>query len=101
MTDLYPVAKIEETDAVLVDFAERLLVLPDLTDGTVMSLVEATVLRLNDVNRRLGSVFETTERDELAYYLIESLEDVGLDVAGLMARQGRERYELTDEWRDW
>lgn len=101
MTHLYPTAKIEETDAVLAGFAERLLALSDLADAAVLSLVEATVLSLNDVNQRLGSVYETSEREELAYYLIEALEDHGVNVTALMARQGRERYELTDEWRDW
>lgn len=101
MTHLYPAAKIDSTDAVLGGFAEGLRALPDLTDGAVLALVRVTVLALNEVDERLGGVYETDEREELCEYLDDALEDRGVDVAALMARQGRGRYELTDEWRDW
>lgn len=101
MTHLYPAAKIDSTDAVLSGFAEGLRALPDLTDGAVLALVRVTVLALNEVDERLGGVYETDEREELCEYLDDALEDRGVDVAALMARQGRGRYELTDEWRDW
>ncbi|WP_327009004.1 hypothetical protein OHA72_18150 [Dactylosporangium sp. NBC_01737] len=57
------------------------------------------VLALNDTG---GDEFiETGEREELAAFIDRVLTAAGVDVEALTARSGRDRAELTDQWRDW
>jgi hypothetical protein len=46
--------------------------------------------------------YETTEREELCEYIDASLEESGIDVQALEARQGIDpRDGLAGQWRDW
>lgn len=100
-TALYPLSVMAATDEVLVRFEVDLSALADLSDVVVLGLVERTVIALNAVNEELDHPYETVEREELCKFLDDALTEAGTDVGTLMRRQGRDRAELTDAWRDW
>jgi hypothetical protein len=45
--------------------------------------------------------YETGEREKLCDYIDATLTESGLDTASLEARNGMQRWELTDNWRAW
>lgn len=102
MEALFPEELLTATDAVLDAFEGELPGLGEVSDERVLGVVERVVVALNGVNdARNGSAFETGEREKLCDYIDASLAERGVDVAGLTARHGLGRYELTDKWRTW
>lgn len=102
MAALFPEELLTATDAVLDAFEGELSGVGEANDQHVLAVVERVVVALNGVNdARNGSAFETGEREELCDYIDESLAERGVDVAGLTARHGLGRYQLTDKWRRW
>jgi hypothetical protein len=98
--DLWPDEFIAEVDRVLDEYEAEVGELSAPGDDAVLGTVERAVLALNEVNEEHEGI-ETGEREELAEYLDTVLTRSGIDTAALMARQGRDRGELTDQWRDW
>ncbi|MGW3267428.1 hypothetical protein [Streptomyces sp. NPDC001056] len=102
MVDLFPEELLLETDAVLDVFEADLPTLAEGDDARIFAAVERVVLALNAVNEAHDQcAFETDEREQLCAYIDEALTEQGVDVAGLTARCGLGRHELTDRWRDW
>ncbi|GAB3859709.1 hypothetical protein GCM10027610_099490 [Dactylosporangium cerinum] len=86
-------------EAALVAYELEVERLPARTDELIWAAVRRVVIALNDTG---GDEFiETGEREELAGFIDSVLTAAGVDVEALTARQGRDRAELTDEWRDW
>jgi hypothetical protein len=104
-TVLWPESLRTETDAALAAFESELRALRSPTDEDVLAVVERAVLALNKINERhenKGLIgYETGEREELCAYIDASLEESGIDVAALEARNGLDRHELAGQWRDW
>ena len=102
---LWPESLRVETDAALAAFEGELRALASHEDADVLAVVERLVLTLNEINERHVSSgligYETGERDELCWYIDESLEESGIDVAALEARHGIEPGELIGAWRHW
>jgi hypothetical protein len=98
--EIWPPEFIGAVEAALVAYEREIEQLPEQTDELVWAAVRRVVLALNDTG---GDEFiETGEREELAEFVDGVLTAAGVDVAALTARSGgRERGELTDEWRDW
>ncbi|MFJ4712147.1 hypothetical protein [Streptomyces sp. NPDC088785] len=102
MARLFPERLIRATDAVLDVFESELAGVRVGSDEAVFGVVRRVVLALNDVDEgHDGAAYETGERELLCAYIDLSLGERGVDVAALTGRRGLERYELTDEWRDW
>jgi hypothetical protein len=98
--DLWPLEFSARVDAVLVAFEGEIADLPDPSDDdAVWAAVERVVLALNDADD--DNHIETGEREELCDHIDRVLTAAGVDVAGLTARRGIGRHEVTDEWRDW
>ncbi|MCX4389578.1 hypothetical protein OG777_21975 [Micromonospora peucetia] len=70
------------------------------SDEEVFAAVERVITALNAVSDEHGMI-ETGEREDLCEYVDVVLTNAGLDVEALTSRHDIERYELTDEWRDW
>lgn len=97
--EFWPPAFIQAVDKALTAYEREIAQLPAQTDDLVWAAVRRVVLALNDTG---GDEFiETGEREELAGFIDRVLADAGVDVDALLARGGRDRGELTDEWRDW
>jgi hypothetical protein len=97
--EFWPPAFVEAVETALVAYEREIEQLPDRTDELVWAAVRRVVLALNDTG---GDEFiETGEREELAAYIDRVLTAAGVDVEALTARSGRDRAELTDQWRDW
>jgi hypothetical protein len=101
MTALHPLPVIDATDDVLAQFETDVSALANPSDAAVLRTVETVVLALNALNEEHGFPIETGEREELCQFMDDLLTEAGIDAAALMDRQGRQRAELTDEWRDW
>lgn len=98
---LFPEPMIADTDRAMSAFEEELgCDAGHLTDEQVFALAERFVRALNAVDEVHGR-YETGERELLCDYLDSALAAAGVDVAGLVARRGIDRSELTDAWRDW
>ena len=59
----------------------------------LVSALKKTIKSFNKLTRRHQYFIETTEREELALYLQQVMRDVGL--------QFHEKFDVTEEWRDW
>ncbi|MFC8718858.1 hypothetical protein [Kitasatospora sp. NPDC057198] len=102
LAGLFPEALLTATDTVLQEFETDVRALAELSDERVMAVVERVVLALNAVNESFdGAGYETDEREQLCEYIDRVLADGGVDVPALAGRLGIDRYEITDEWRDW
>ncbi|MEV5335777.1 hypothetical protein [Streptomyces werraensis] len=102
MVELFPKELLVETDAVLDVFDAEVTTLAEGDDTRIFAVVERVILALNAVNEAHDEcAFETDEREQLCAYIDEALSEQGVDVAGLTARHGLGRHELTDRWRDW
>ena len=86
-------------DKALVAYEREVEHLPARTDELIWAAVERVVVALNDAGG--DDYIETGEREELAEFIDRVLTAAGVDVVALTTRQGRDRGELTDEWRDW
>ncbi|XVV06018.1 hypothetical protein ACQPW3_11780 [Actinosynnema sp. CA-248983] len=52
-------------------------------------------------SEEIGGSIDADEREQLCLFIDEVLTQSGVDVAGLAARQGVDRYAITDRWRRW
>lgn len=103
-TDLYPESLLRATDAALAAFEGEVRALQEPSDEVVFANIEGVVLALNAINgdgQHGGAGFCTEEREQLCEYIDRTLSEHGVDVAALAARQGIDRSEITDRWRDW
>jgi hypothetical protein len=102
---LWPQSLRVTTNAALAAFEDELHALVSRSDENALDAVKRVVLALNKINElhiRAGHVgYETGEREELCDYINASLEESGIDVEALEARNGIERGEIALEWRDW
>ena len=96
---VWPDAFITGVDRVLEAYEREVAGLTAPTDDQVWAAVERVVTGLNEADGE-GNI-ETGEREELAEYIDAVLTGAGIDVGALTARRGRDRSELTDQWRDW
>ncbi|MFE2580249.1 hypothetical protein [Streptomyces sp. NPDC059378] len=102
--DLYPESLLRATDAALEAFEGEVRALQEPSDEVVFGTVEGVVLALNAIDgdgQHGGAGFCTEEREQLCEYIDLTLSEHGVDVAALAARQGIDRSEITDRWRDW
>ena len=97
--ELWPADFTAAVDAALEAYEREVRNLPATTDEAIWAAVERVVVALNDADEE-GDI-ETEEREDLAGYIDQVLNAAGIDVAGLTARRGIDRSELTDAWRDW
>lgn len=97
---LWPPAFIAAVDGVLAAYERDVAALDTASDEAIWASVETVVVGLNTADEPFGAI-ETGEREQLAEYVDAVLTQAGVDVAALTARRGRDRSELTDEWRDW
>ncbi|MEU9982264.1 hypothetical protein [Streptomyces sp. NPDC050856] len=58
------------------------------------------VLVLNEIDDTHGA-YRTVEREGLCEAVDRALTGHGVDVSGLAARNGMDRSEITDTWREW
>ena len=102
---LWPESLRGGTNAALATFEHELRTLKSPSDEDVLDVVKRLVLVLNEISRQHFSAglmgYETDEREQLCDYIDESLEEVGIGVEALAARQGIGRWEITDRWREW
>jgi hypothetical protein len=103
---LWPESLRVGTDAALAVFEDELRALKSPSDEDVMGVVEHVVLALNKINEQHVSAglvgYETGEREELCEYVDASLEESGIDVEALEARNGIKRRDgIAGRWRDW
>jgi hypothetical protein len=97
----YAAELLTATDAALDAFVADLRAAgPQPSDAQALAAVERVVLALNDINCLHGA-YETLEREDLCEYIDQALTEHGVDVSGLAARNGVDRSEITDEWREW
>lgn len=107
---LWPDSLIDDTDRSLDAFQDDLdALLPSagdsIADDVILDAVRRLILDLNAIHRQhvqaghLG--YETGEREELCSHIDATLTESGIDVAALAARNGFQRWELTDRWRTW
>ena len=100
--ELYPETMILRTDEVLTEFEAEVAEFDNPSDDEVFAAVENVVLALNAVNEEYDeTAYETDERELLCAYVEATLTEAGIDVAALAARQGIDRSEITDKWREW
>ena len=98
----WPLAMIDAADPLMASFEATLAGLgTEPTDESILAAVKDLVLALNTVDDEHGHPFETSEREQLCEYIEKALEDAGIDVAALTARQGIDRHGITDKWRNW
>ena len=101
---LFPDEFLERIERVLDAFAAAIAALPTTSDAypDVMRNIETAVLALNEINESgCGGGFDSDERDRLCDYIDAIIIRHGIDIDALARSQNVERYELTDEWRDW
>ena len=102
MAELFPEPLLTDTDGALAAFEGDLRWLDPTSDDAVFDIVERVVRDLNRINREhCGAGYETGEREELCTYIDAALEEAGVDVAAVASRRRIDRWEITDEWRDW
>ncbi|MFI9815289.1 hypothetical protein [Saccharothrix variisporea] len=98
----YSPSFLDAVDAALAAFEAEVRGLGGATDSEVLAAVERVVQALNEVNREeSGGAIDTDEREQLCLFIDEVLTDRGIDVGELAAREGVERYAITDRWRRW
>ncbi|MFI8433605.1 hypothetical protein ACIGJO_07625 [Streptomyces sp. NPDC079020] len=101
-TQLFPDSLVTATDETLGSFEAGMSALGAPSDDEILSAVERVVLALNAVNEAHGGAgYETGERELLCEYIDATLTENGVDVTALAERNGMDRYEITDEWREW
>ncbi|MEV6077785.1 MULTISPECIES: hypothetical protein [unclassified Streptomyces] len=101
-TQLFPESLVTATGTTLDSFETGIRALGAPSDDEILVAVQRVVLALNAVNEAHGGVgYETVEREMLCEYIDQTLTENGVDVAALAERNGLERYEITDEWREW
>lgn len=98
--ELWPAAFTAAVDTVLDAYEQEVAAADTTSDEAVWAAVERVVVGLNVADEPFGAI-ETGEREDLAEYIDVVLTSAGVDVAALTARSGRDRAELTDEWREW
>ncbi|MGW3290653.1 hypothetical protein ACWDR3_39080 [Streptomyces sp. NPDC001002] len=93
---------LETVDAALAAFEVEAQQLGTASDTQILGVVEQAVLALNRVNQEAtdGSI-DTDEREQICLFIDEVLTESGVDVGELAARQGVNRYAITDRWRQW
>ena len=103
---LWPESLRVGTDAALAGFELELRALKSPSDVDILGMVQRLVLTLNEINERqhmrAGLIgYETGEREELCDYINVSLEESGVDIVALEARNGIDRGEIAGRWRNW
>ncbi|WP_329317704.1 hypothetical protein [Streptomyces sp. NBC_01262] len=99
---LFPESLLQATDTALGSFEAEVLALRTPSDDEVLGVVRRAVLALNAINdEHGGGGYETGEREELCEFIDGTLEEHGIDIPALAARNGIGAHEITDEWRDW
>ncbi len=104
MDKLFPDAFIEITHGKLNEFNAAIAACPPTEEAypKVMQAIESLVTDLNDINEDFdGAAIETGEREALCEFIDAVIVERGIDIDALAASQDCDRYELTDEWRDW
>ncbi|BBH69599.1 hypothetical protein ACTI_62840 [Actinoplanes sp. OR16] len=97
--ELWPPAFLAAADAVLVTLEREAAALSaTASDEQIWAVVQHAVEGLNAAD---DGHIETGEREALADYVDGVLTGAGIDVPALTARRGRDRHELTDQWRQW
>ncbi|MEU8243464.1 hypothetical protein AB0C07_34855 [Actinoplanes missouriensis] len=96
--ELWPAGFIAAVDAVLEAYEQEVAGWRSPSDEQIWAAVERVVTGLNDAD---DGHIETGEREDLAGYVDVVLTRAGVDVVALTGRRGRDRSELTDQWRDW
>ena len=88
----FSMAALRAADSALDEFLDALEQLgrPPSKDSA-LEAVKRVVERFNKLNRRHGSVVETSEREELCAFFDEALRAVGIEFD----------HDVTEEWRDW
>jgi hypothetical protein len=98
--ELWPADFVTRVDAAFDVYDVGVRALRSPSDDAVMTVVQRIVMALNDIDEDHGAI-ETGEREELCEFIIMSLAEAGVDVDAIAARRGVDRWDLTDEWRDW
>jgi hypothetical protein len=102
---LWPESLRVGTDAALARFEHELRALKSPADADILGVVQRLVLALNEINEqheRAGLIgYETDEREELCDYINASLEESGIDLEAVEARNGIDRAEIAGRWRNW
>lgn len=102
---LWPESLSADTDAALSEFEAALHVRKSWADAELLAVVKSLVLTLNKINDqhvRAGYAgYETEEREHLCDYITAALEESGIDVRALEARNGAEPGDIAGKWRDW
>jgi hypothetical protein len=102
---LWPKSLRTGTDSALASFEHELRALSSPADDDILDVVQSLVLALNEINQqhvRAGLTgYETDEREQLCDYIDASLEESGVDLAALEARNSIGRGGIADRWRDW
>ncbi|MGC4894382.1 hypothetical protein [Micromonospora sp. DT31] len=100
--EAYPDSLIAATDTALADFEQVLTRTDPESDTAVLGAVQHVVLALNAANaNHSDAAYDTDEREALCDYIDQALVGAGVDTDALTARQGLERWEITDRWRTW
>ncbi|MDG5806925.1 hypothetical protein P9869_30525 [Streptomyces ossamyceticus] len=102
--ELYPESLLQAIEQALQAFEENVRALTAPSDAEVFDSIKTVVLHLNTINeddQHGGAGFCTDEREQLCEYIDQTLNEHGIDVAGLAARSGIGRADITDSWRDW
>ncbi|MER6619173.1 hypothetical protein [Streptomyces sp. NPDC000931] len=99
---VYSESFLEAVDAALAAFEVEARELDEASDRTILAVVERVVLALNRVNQEAtGGGIDTDEREQICLFIDEVLNENGVNVDGLAARNGVSRYAITDRWRQW
>lgn len=104
MDRLFPDSFIDRTEILLKAFTVAIKQCPTSASDfpQVMRNIETLVLGLNQINEDFDyGVIETGEREELCEFIDQVITSRGIDIEALAASKNCDRYELTDEWRDW
>ncbi|WP_257004702.1 hypothetical protein [Streptomyces sp. Tue6028] len=89
---------LQATEVALAAFEQEAHVLGSASDEPVLAAVERVVRQLNVIDKEYGA-YCTIEREDLCEYIDDVLTEQGVDVSGLLIRQGM--GGLTERWRDW
>jgi hypothetical protein len=102
---LWPESLRVGTDNALARFERELGALKSPPDADIIGVVQRLVLALHEINKqqeRDGLIsYETDEREQLCDYIDASLEESGIDLLALEARNGIDRGEIAGRWRNW
>lgn len=99
--DHAPAAFVAAADRVLASFESEVRGLDAPSDAEVLQVVRRVVEGLNAIDGTHDHDIDTVDREELCEFIDALLAEAGVNLDGLAARQGFERYELTDAWREW